>query len=667
MKKACLLTFTIFSNLGLNLFAQYNMQGDGIEVGDNCYQLTAALEGQVSSIWYEELINLNEPFELQFTMNFGDINGEDGGTSGADGMMFVLQNESPTALGVVGQGLGYGLLSPSLGVEFDTYRNADLGDPYPDHIGIHTNGNTNHNTANSLSGPIQADAGDVDIEDGEDHAIAITWDPSTQNIKVYFDCEFRLDATIDLVNQIFDGNSEVWWGFTASTGGSYNVHSVCLYENVSPSGNVSICPGLSTQLVAGGDINAEFTWSPIDYLSDPTVFNPIATPPSSQVYTVIYTDFCGEVQSNTIEVTVEPIEAGIYAEDYTITCIQESIDITTYTNYDDATLVWSTIEGEELNITGANATATGSGTYEITYTSEDGNCFDTEQFSISVDTTSYSSIPGPAATLNCYEPTYTLQGSSNNDEVNFSWSTQDGEFFGGSFIPDPTVISAGTYSLTVTNPDNGCTSTSELIISEDFTEPVITLGYPDGVISCITPTIAILGNTIEPEGYTTDIEWTWSEGGGVIYPWELEPSITLPGDYTMMVTFEENGCTASATDSVTVEQDPYAFISLESLIMPNIFTPNGDGVNELLKPMFTDPELEGIDPLNSVDYYNLTIRDRWGHILHSSNGNPIGWNGIYSGGEKAHSGTYLLEVEYNSNCGEFQEGLYRGVLKIIAD
>ena len=96
MKKVCLIIFTIFSSLSLNLFAQYNMQGDGIEVGENCYQLTAALEGQVSSIWYDELINLNEPFELQFTMNFGDINGEDGGTSGADGMMFVLQNESPT-------------------------------------------------------------------------------------------------------------------------------------------------------------------------------------------------------------------------------------------------------------------------------------------------------------------------------------------------------------------------------------------------------------------------------------------------------------------------------------------------------------------------------------------------------------------------------------------
>ena len=66
----------------------------------------------------------------------------------------------------------------------------------------------------------------------------------------------------------------MWWGFSASTGGSYNVHTVCLYENVSPSGDIAICPGFTTQLIAGGDINSEYSWSPIDYLDDPTVYNP---------------------------------------------------------------------------------------------------------------------------------------------------------------------------------------------------------------------------------------------------------------------------------------------------------------------------------------------------------------------------------------------------------
>ena len=134
----------------------------------------------------------------------------------------------------------------------------------------------------------------------------------------------------------------MWWGFSASTGGSYNVHTVCLYENVSPSGDIAICPGFTTQLIAGGDINSEYSWSPIDYLDDPTVYNPVASPPSSQVYTVTYTDFCGQLQSNSIQVTVEPIEVQIFSDETTITCDVSEIDLTAYTNYQNTDVTWST-------------------------------------------------------------------------------------------------------------------------------------------------------------------------------------------------------------------------------------------------------------------------------------------------------------------------------------
>ena len=105
----------------------------------------------------------------------------------------------------------------SLGIEFDTYYNGNLNDMYPDHIAIHRDGNTNHSSPNALAGPVQADPDDIDIEDGEDHAISITWDPFSQEIRVYFDCQFRLSTSIDLVNSIFGGETNVWWGFSAST------------------------------------------------------------------------------------------------------------------------------------------------------------------------------------------------------------------------------------------------------------------------------------------------------------------------------------------------------------------------------------------------------------------------------------------------------------------
>lgn len=662
-----LLAISITCLCALTAQSQYSMQGDGIEIGDNCYQLTDAIPNEVSSIWYEELLDLSLPFELQFKMNFGSYSDQSLGpnnNSGADGMMFVLQNQSSTALGGSGQGMGYGSMTPSLGIEFDTYYNGSLGDMYPDHIGIHLNGNTNHNSPNCLSGPIQANSNNVNIEDGEDYAISITWDPQEQLVSVYFECEFRTSATVDLINDVFGGESMVWWGFTASTGGLSNIQTVCLYENVSPSGDIDICPGFSTQLVAGGDINSEFSWEPIDYLSDPNSFNPIATPPTSMVYTVTYTDFCGAPQSNTIEVGVEPIQVQIFPSTPELNCLEDEMTLHAYTNYENAVLEWEIINGEAISIEGGELVTNEAGVYVITSTSYDGNCSAEDSFEVIVDTTSYSAIIAPVGTVNCYTPSIIIEGSSNGDNAEFSWSTTDGQFFGSSSTDTPTVISGGTYNLEVTNPDNGCTSSNSVTVNEDLTIPEIELGYPSNIISCDFPVVQIEGTIISPEGYTELIEWSWNEGG-LTNPFILEPFAPLPGAYSLTVTFEENGCTAS-TDSVYVEQDEYAFIDVSSMVIPNIFTPNGDAFNAKFRPTFTDPQYLDVNPLYVLDEYFLTVRNRWGHVVYQNNGSPIAWDG-YSNGNPLSSGTYLVSVAYKSICGEVQEGQLDGVVNIIYD
>ena len=73
----------------------------------------------------------------------------------------------------------------------------------------------------------------------------ITWDPNTQIIAVYFDCELRLANQVDLVNTIFSGQEFVYWGFTGSTGGSFNNQSVCLAPNILATGPETwICQGI---------------------------------------------------------------------------------------------------------------------------------------------------------------------------------------------------------------------------------------------------------------------------------------------------------------------------------------------------------------------------------------------------------------------------------------
>ena len=298
--------------MSFSVTAQYTLQGDAVVMGGGCYQLTDALPGQIGAVWYDEVINLEQPFDVQFKMNFGTNNGDgSSANAGADGMVFVMQTVGPTAIGGNGGAIGYEGISPSLGIEFDTYWNQQNGDLTNDHIGILSDGNPSHLAPTAIAGPVTANSIGADIEDGLDHAVQITWDPNIQEINVYFDCEFRLVASVDLINNVFGGETEVTWGFTSSTGGAVNVQVVCLYENATPTGDVTLCPGQSTQLIAGGDLSQPFVWDPTDFLSDPNAYNPIATPPFTQIYTVTYTDFCGDIQSQIIEVSVEPLEVEI--------------------------------------------------------------------------------------------------------------------------------------------------------------------------------------------------------------------------------------------------------------------------------------------------------------------------------------------------------------------
>ena len=649
-----------------SLQAQYSLQGDGIDMGSNCYQLTAETTNQMGSIWYEELIDLNEAFELQFTMNFGDLNNEPGEIPGADGMMFVLQNESSTALGNAGIGMGYGNLTPSLGIEFDTFHNKGIGDMYEDHIAIHINGNVNHNNTNSLAGPVLANEVTQEIEDGLNHAITIRWNPSTFQVDVYFDCQFRLGTTINLIDDVFGGESEVWWGFTASTGSLYNSQSVCLYENVSPSADLNICPGNSTQLIAGGDINSTFTWVPSDFLDNSNVFNPTANPPSTQVYTVTYTDFCGDVQVNSIAVIVEPIDVELYSTSTAITCDFPEITFAAITNYPNTDITWTAYEDGEYDvIDGFNATTSTSGVYLVNVVSEDGECSAEDTQEIIIDTLSYSSLISSTEILNCYTPTGTLQGSSDNDNAQFYWETEDGSFFGSPDMASPTITSGGTYTLNVTNPTNGCLNSSSIIVAEDFTYPEIYLGYPNGIVSCETPSVQIVGTVIEPWGYENIIEWSWSEGGGLSDPWNINPTSPLPGEYYLTITFSENGC-STTSEEVSVEQDEFAFIDISSIKFPNVITPNDDGDNEVLRPFFTEVSLLNINPLQVLDVYELTVHNRWGQLVFKNNGEPVTWDGR-SHEHMLHSGTYLINVYYKSTCVDIQQGNYKGVLQIFSD
>ena len=653
-------------SLSFTATAQYTLQGDAVSVGGSCYQLTEAVGSQVGAVWYEETIDLAQPFDLQFKMNFGTNSGNGSSlTPGADGMVFVMQTIGTSAIGNAGDGIGYEGFLPSLGVEFDTYWNEGNGDLLDDHIAIIKDGSVSHLASSAIAGPVTATSIGADIEDGLNHAIQITWDPNVQEINVYFDCEFRLVASIDLINDVFSGEAEVTWGFTSSTGGAFNTHTVCLYENATPTGDVTLCPGQSTQLISGGDLSQPFTWTPSEFLSDPNAYDPIATPPSTQVYTVTYTDFCGDIQTQTIEVFVEPLEVNISADFDVIDCINSTVILTANANFNNGlTYNWFASNGGNLlSSEEFGAVIDNGGSYTVNVSFDDGACTAEDTYNIELDTISFVADAGLGGVINCDSPTIVLLGASNDNGAEFVWSTNDGDIFGNSNVAQPTAVSGGTYHLLVTNPENGCTSEDETVVVEDFTTPAIEIGFADGMISCETPQISILGTVISPDTYTNEIEWTWVEGeGGLIDPTSLEPVVALPGEYLLTVTFSENGCTTTFPDFVTVEQDENAFIDISQLTMPNVITPNYDYYNDYLKPFLSDQP--SVEVLSVLDEYNLVIYNRWGDLVFANNGLPLAWDGR-ANGDRLATGSYVMVVDYKSLCGEVQSGSYTGPLEIL--
>ena len=197
----------------------FYLSGDAVHSGDRCFQLTDERHWEGGALWFKRKIDLSQPFEMELSLSFGcndDL--------GADGMVFIFHPYLTT--GFAGEGMGFGGLYPSLGIEMDTYQNYHLDDPAYDHVAIVQHGTLNHSWG--LSPPITLNDGLMNIEDCQSHKVKITWQPEPKVLRFFFDGSLRIKKEIDLIKDIFEGVPEVYWGFTSATGDKINKHMVCM-------------------------------------------------------------------------------------------------------------------------------------------------------------------------------------------------------------------------------------------------------------------------------------------------------------------------------------------------------------------------------------------------------------------------------------------------------
>ncbi len=227
---------------------------------------------------------------------------------------------------------------------------------------------------------------------------------------------------------------------------------------------------------------------------------------------------------------------------------------------------------------------------------------------------------GPDKIILCSDPTITLNGTgSTGSPYVYSWVPSSGIASGGTTLT-PAVKNAGTYTLTVTNSLTGC-----------FFKDIV------DVTKAPVPVASFTADPTKGEAPLT-VKFTNTSTGSDTYLWEFDDKNTSTdkdptnifnaGDYHVKLTASDKG-----SCPVSWYVDIHVFEKLV-YILPNVFTPNGDGKNDIYTITST-----GIESLQGEIY------DRWGLKLFSWDQKNDGWDGRSPSGGLVPDGVYFYIIK----------------------
>ena len=300
-KNTCLISALLFFiPAAVHLSAQdYILNGDAVDLGGECFQLTPDSTFKTGAVWYQEKISLEHNFTIRFNANFGDKDSLGGG-----GIAFVLQPVCQ-GLGAGGSGLGYGGINPSIALEFDTHSDPENNDPVIDHYGMTKNGITDHSdNTGALGGGFSL----FNLETGQDFLITISYNATTKYLRLLIDGFNYFSHQGDLSSYLLNGITEVYWGFTAATGTTSNRQTVCIdftdFEPITPY-TVS-APGTPGSSDGGIDLDLSNGYGPFTFMWSNGATTEDLTGIPSGTYTVTVTDAYNCASKYTITVVSDP-------------------------------------------------------------------------------------------------------------------------------------------------------------------------------------------------------------------------------------------------------------------------------------------------------------------------------------------------------------------------
>jgi gliding motility-associated-like protein len=622
----------------------YYLNGSATQDNCNCYTLTRPVINNSGSVWNVNKIDLRESFEFNFSVYLGTAD-----LQGADGIVFVLQPIN-TQVGSTGGGLGFANVSPSVGVTIDTYQNLNNEDPVFDHIAIQRNGDLSHTSNNNLAGPVTALSGSDNIEDGRWHLLNVKWDAAAKRLSAAVDGVDRVNATIDMVRDVFNNDPTVYWGFTASTGGLHNLQMFCtaLDPRFKTLTNQETCFGKPVTFRdssnAFGKID-KWHWD----LGDGTKYDVKDPPPhlynAPGIYevrmTILGSNGC---QSDTLKekITIGSDPFARIAWEPNPPCETRQLTLKDASSVQYGTvnrwswsIVGQTFDTKEPTLPNGLPAGTHRATLQVR----------TVEGCISPPATAdIAVLPNPVvdilpSTPNlCVGEQVRLDGIDKRPSVpavRWIWKLPDGRIDSSSNPILRSFADTGTQRFTLlARAANGCLSDT----TGETLRIYSTKAYAGKDTTAATGVPFRLNGS---GGYT----YRWSPSTGLDDPTRPDPTATLDNDTEFVLTaLSPAGCATTDTIRIRVFKGPEIYV-------PTMFTPNGDGLNDLLKAL----------PIGVTLQY-LRIFDAWGNLVFQTNDHRVGWDGRVKGKEPA-TGTFAYAAAGKDSAGNLI--VRKGTLQLL--
>ena len=187
-----------------------------------------------------------------------------------------------------------------------------------------------------------------------------------------------------------------------------------------------------------------------------------------------------------------------------------------------------------MNLNTSTVSVSAAGNYTLTVTNPANGCTSTTVVAVIQNTVVPNISSSVPAVLNCTNTSATINGASTTGGVTFNWMP------GNINTSSLSVTAAGNYSLTVTDPTNGCTSTTVIPVTQNTVMPNVTATV-SGSLTCTTNTVALNGGSS-----TAGATFTWQ-------PMNVNTSTAVASSSEIIllsVTNPANGCVSTTVVAV---------------------------------------------------------------------------------------------------------------------